>query len=205
VNQWIRRPNAQPEDDLPLKNIGYYRRYGDGRCFEFLCHWYVRPPKTGKKRPQISRSWHKYVDLQRRSRYSTFIRSHGWDIELHKNLHWEQNEVVGAMSDVEDNYEDECYRQSPEGKTADLKWKKLTKKKKRKKDLSEIKHDLADLEEENGDLGLSDSTDDSDSDNESDEDTEKRTQKTTRLKSGKRNILSQSSCDPVPLYKVHQF
>lgn len=88
VAEWICSGN-QPE--LVLKDIQYFRRYGMGLSFEFLCTW-----ETQSNIPAMT--WVRYADLQQNEAYAEFIRSN-WDSKIEKERNWEDMPTVTDKDD----------------------------------------------------------------------------------------------------------
>ena len=87
VSKWI---DSNQKPALKLKEITHYRRYGLGRCFEFLCIWYINDLKTAS-------TWLKYNDLIRVDEYEEYLTAR-WDIKTEEISNWEEFEPLADLT-----------------------------------------------------------------------------------------------------------
>lgn len=213
MSRWMQRPEkvlrANPDTIIPLKHISHFRRYGNGKCFEFLCQW-VTPPKDDQSQSGTKRTWQKWVDLIRVGDYMRVLKATGWNMDIEKDVNWETIDT-NNLSEDEDFPEDMCYRQSKEGRKADENCNKMVKSVIEHDEDSETKSNRR-FSEEDEEMKVEEGSsppqipvqpahiDHQIDDFASDEDEDDAIQPLKRQR--RIPIIEQSSCSSVPPYKV---
>lgn len=140
IREWIIYTSGEKcfEKKLALKEISHFRRYGDGRCYEFLCRWLIKNNTTTKMRNLYT--WQKYTDLNCNPHYSSYLSEQGWKIDIERDLNWSEEDDSNNdddNSDNEDFKDSNCYQQSKAGAEADKKFFGTYMSKKRAKTLDD--------------------------------------------------------------------
>lgn len=92
------RFSSSPFADPTLKNVSYFRRYGPGKKFEFLCHW--KHPKNPHK---TVKTWQKWVHMFQSHDFRQIIENKGFRMEIEQLKNYEETDdfTASQMSDPE--------------------------------------------------------------------------------------------------------
>ena len=108
VALWI---SSQKTPVLKLHEITHFRRYGQQRCFEFLCHFFANNPTENTTKNVVSpcvQVWVKYSDLMKIGDYEKYVKER-WDIKIESDCNYEVwnplQDFTTEWSDAEDNDE----------------------------------------------------------------------------------------------------
>jgi hypothetical protein len=194
VDHWISSMN---KPYLILKTITYFRRYGPGLSFEFLCTW------VANNKSHTIQTWQKYSTLQKQPQFSDYLRAH-WDLKLERERNWED--------EVDRFQRDEGFDVTlPEIGNAyaieniTIRAKRVMEREERKRKKKSQPDETENLSDDDGSDKSSSSSPESESSEDSPKPSVRNVAEATHDKIEWLDVFEKSSVNPVPRYQVKRF